>query len=209
MLKAKRPRTAAELFGQREIAKSGRERLEDIAIELFYLHGFNAVGIDQVLAEAGVTKTTFYKHFESKDDLIISALKKRDRMEREAWQRAVRTIAGDDPREQLLGLLDVVDIWFNDPQFRGCLFINAATEFPNPNDPIHQAAAEHKRATRDQVRDMAAAAGADDPETFADIYTMLLEGVFILRHVHNRDDAARMAKPQFERLIAESIPAAV
>ncbi len=187
------------------MAAKGRERIVDMAIELFYTHGFNAVGLDQVLAEVGVTKTTFYKHFESKDDLILAAVKKRDAWELAAWKRAVANIAGDDPRDQLVGLFDVLDIWFNAPDYKGCMFINTAAEFPNPADPIHQAAASHKQANRDLFRDMAVGAGMAeaDAETFADLFTMLFEGALILRHVHDRNDAAALARPQVERLVEQ------
>src|SRR5690606_1695921 len=104
---------------------------------------------------------------------------------------------------------DVLDVWFNDPSFGGCIFINAAAEFPDPSDPVHQAAARHKRRNRDAWRDLARAAGATDPETFADLYTATVEGTLILRHVHGRNDAARLTRPLVQRLIDEHIPAAV
>jgi len=174
-------KSAAELLGAPATAKAGRDRILDIAIDLFYRNGFNAVGLDRVLAAAGITKTTFYKHFDSKEDLMEQAVRKRDRLESDAWARALREAAGDDPRRQLLALFDVLDKWFNEPDFRGCIFINTAAEFPNPHDPIHRAAAEYKRHTRDAFRDMACAAGAADPDAFADHYTLLLEGTLILR----------------------------
>src|SRR5690606_20536784 len=118
-----------------------------------------------------------------------------------AWQRAVRKLAGNDPRAQLLAMFDVLDTWFNDPGFGGCIFINAAAEFPDPADPVHQAAAAHKRAAWQMICDWARRAGAKDPTAFADIYTAIFEGTLILRHVHSRNDAARLARPTIERLI--------
>jgi AcrR family transcriptional regulator len=199
-------KTAAELLGAPPPARGARDRLIHKAIDLFYRHGFNAVGLDRVLDEVGVTKTTFYKHFESKDDLMVQALRQRDEWEMQSWNRAVKQIAGDDPRAQLLGLLDVLDLWFNDPMYGGCIFINAAAEFPDPNDPVHKVAAEHKRKARDGFRDLAQAAGAEDPETFADRYAMLFEGTLIMRHVYHRNDAARMAKTMAQKLLEEFIP---
>jgi AcrR family transcriptional regulator len=201
-----RPKTAAELLGVPVVAERGRERLVDVAVELFYKYGFNAVGLDQVLAEAGVTKTTFYKHFDSKDALMVAAVQKRDQWETQAWRRAVGRMGGDDPRAQLLAFFDVLDIWFNDPDFKGCLFINTAAEFPNPHDPVHQAAAAHKRRARDEIRDLARKAGARDADAFADQYAMLIEGTLVLRQVHGRDDAARVARGMAERLIEEHMP---
>ncbi|MEZ0264284.1 MAG: TetR/AcrR family transcriptional regulator [Phycisphaerae bacterium] len=201
--------SAAELFGVRSVAKNARDRLLDTAIDLFYAHGFHAVGLDRVLAETGVTKTTFYKHFESKDDLVVAAIERRDEWERGAWGRAIGKLAGDDPRARLVALFDVLDVWFNDPSFGGCIFINAAAEFADPRDPAHQVAAAHKRRARDDFRDLARAAGATDPEALADQYTALFEGTLIMRHVHGRDDAARVIKPVIERLIEAFIPARV
>lgn len=199
----------AELFGLPDPPKVGRDRLIHVAIELFYSHGFQAVGIDRILAAAGVTKTTFYKHFESRDDLLVAAIERRDEWEMQAWTAAVQQLAGENPRAQLLAFFDVLDIWFNSPDFRGCQFINAAAEFPNPHDPVHAVAAEHKRKNRDFFRDLATSAGAADPDSFADQYTALVEGTLILRQVHGRDDAATVIKPAIESLVAESMPDAV
>jgi len=198
-------RSAADLFGVRGEPKNARDRLLDTAIDLFYANGFHAVGLDAILDETGVTKTTFYKYYESKDDLILEALRKRDAWELEAWQRAVEKIAGDDPRMKLLALFDVMDLWFNDPSFGGCLFLNAAAEYPDPRDPIHQAAAEHKKNCRNDYRDLARQAGVKDSEHFADIYTTIVEGTLVLRHVHHRNDAARIARPVIEKLLEESL----
>jgi AcrR family transcriptional regulator len=198
-----RSKTITQLLGVPDPPTTGRERLVVCAIELFYTHGFQAVGIDQVIAAAGVTKTTFYKHFESKTDLMVAAVQRRDEWELGAWMRAVQQLAGDDPRGQLLAFFDVLDIWFNDADFKGCLFLNTAAEFPNPNDPVHQAAAAHKRTSRDAFRDLAAAAGVPDPEDFADRYTALFEGTLVLRQVHGRNDAAKVIKPAVESLLAE------
>jgi AcrR family transcriptional regulator len=196
-------KSVTELFGLPDPPKTGRERLVGAAVELFYRHGFGAVGVDRVIAAAGVTKTTFYKHFESKDELMVAAVQRRDEWESKAWARAVRELAGDEPVAQLLAMLDVMNLWFNDPDFRGCMFLNTAAEFPNPHDPVHQAAAAYKRRARDHWRDLARNAGADAAaaEAFADCYTVLVEGALVLRQTHGRNDAARVVRPAVEQLI--------
>ena len=203
-----RLKTAAELLGLPEPPKTGRERLVAAAVDLFYRNGFGAVGIDQVIASAGVTKTTFYKHFESKDDLMVAAVQRRDEWESQAWGRAIQERVGDDPVAQLLGMFDVMDLWFNLPDFRGCMFLNTAMEFPNPHDPVHQAAAAYKRRTRDFWRDQAKRAGAEPAmaETFADCYAALVEGALILRQTQGRNDAARAIRPAVEQLIRTYLP---
>jgi AcrR family transcriptional regulator len=203
-------KTVSELFGLPPAPRTGRERLVAAAIDLYYRHGFSAVGIDQVIEAAGVTKTTFYKHFESKDHLMVAAVQRRDEWESQAWERAIRSMAGDDPVRQLLCTIDLLDLWFNNPDFIGCMFINAAAEFPNPHDPVHQAAAAYKRRTRDHRRDLALAAGADAQaaEAFADTFTALIEGILILRQTHGRNDAARVIRPAVQQLIDTYLPRA-
>ena len=200
---AARSKSVTELLGLPDPPKTGRERLVAAAIELFYRHGFGAVGIDRVIATAGVTKTTFYKHFEGKDDLMVAAVKRRDEWESRAWGRAVRKIGGDDPVKQLLAMFDVMDQWFNDPEFHGFMFMHAAAEFPNPHDPVHQAAASYRRKSRDHFRDLAREAGATalDAETFADCYAALIEGALILRQTHGRNDAAKVVKPAAVQMV--------
>ena len=188
--------------------RTGRERLVATAVELFYRRGFAAVGVDLVIATAGVTKTTFYKHFDSKDELMVAAVHRRDEWESQAWQKAIRKVAGDDPRRQLLGMLDVMDTWFNAPDYHGCMFINTAIEFPNPNDPVHQAAAAYKKKNRDNYRNLAVEAGADSAaaDTFADCYAALIEGTLILRQTQGRNDAARAVRPAVEQLMRVYLP---
>ncbi len=201
-------KSAVELLGVPPTPRTGRERLVAAAVDLFYRQGFQAVGIDQVIDHAGVTKTTFYKHFESKDDLMVAAVQRRDEWESQAWAKAIYKLAGDDPRQQLLVLFDVLDRYFTEPEFHGCMFLNTTIEFPNPHDPVHQAAAAYKRRARDNWRDTALRAGASAiaAETFADCYTALVEGALILRQTHGRDDAARVVKPAVQQLIDAYLP---
>lgn len=100
-------------------------------------------------------------------------------------------------------MFEVLDRWFNDDAFGGCIFINTAAEFPDPRDPVHQAAAAHKRQNRLEYVDLATRAGLRDPEAFADGYTALVEGALILRQTHGRNDAARVVKPFAEFLLRE------
>jgi hypothetical protein len=104
-------------------------------------------------------------------------------------------------------MFDVLDVWFNDADFRGCTFLNVASEFPNPHDPVHRATANHKLANRELVRSLAARAGAGDPDSFADLFMIAFEGALVLRQVYGRNDAARCARPLIEDLIEEQLPA--
>jgi hypothetical protein len=112
---------------------------------------------------------------------------------------------GEGPERQLVGLIDVLHILSVAPEFFGCQFINAAAEFPNPDDAIHWTAMSRKRANRDGVRDLALAAGTHEPDGFAESHTVLFEGALVLRHVHVRDNAARTVRPLIEQLIRNSV----
>jgi AcrR family transcriptional regulator len=202
----KRVTSAARVLGVPDEAKNGRGRLLDRAIDLFYASGFHAVGLDNILDAAGVTKTTFYKHFDSLEALMVAAVEQRHRWESDAWGRAVAEAAGDDERAKFLALFDLMDRWFNEPAFRGCIFINVAAEFPDPADPVHQAGAAYKKEQRDGWRDLAARLGAAEPDAFADQYAVLVEGTLILRHVHGRNDAARVTRPVAEALVDRHVP---
>jgi hypothetical protein len=101
-----------------------------------------------------------------------------------------------------------MDLWFNDPDFHGCMFLNAALEFPNPHDPVHRAAAAYKQRVRDHRRDLALEAGADPrgAEVFADCFTALLEGALVIRQTQGRNDAARAIRPAIENLLRTYLP---
>jgi AcrR family transcriptional regulator len=204
-----RRRSITELLGLPDPPTTGRERLVAAAVDLFYRNGFTSVGINHVIKAAGVTKTTFYKHFESKDELMVAAVRRRDEWESQAWARALHQRAGDDPVGQLLALLDILDMWFNNPDFHGCMFLNTAIEFPNPYDPVHQAAVAYKQKMRVNFLNMAKAAGAEpgDAEIFADCFAALIEGALVMRQTHHRDDAARAIRPAVEKLIEAYLPA--
>lgn len=199
-------KTIAELLGVPPQPTNARARLIAAGLELYYRYGFQAVGIDQVIDMAGVTKTTFYNNFESRDEFMVQCVRARDEWESTAWARAMRELAGEDPKAQLLAFFEIMDRWFNDPEFRGCMFVNVAAEFTDPRHPVHQAAAEHKKRSRDGIRDLAARAGAIDPDAFADQFTILAEGTLLLRHVYGRNDAARVALPTLHALLERFMP---
>lgn len=195
------PRTAAELFGRGAKPRGTRERLLHAALELFYEHGFHAIGVDRIIDTVGVTKTTFYKHFDSRDDLILEAVTLRNEWESDAFAKAVQAKAGHEPRAMLLGMFDVLDDWFTGPSYQGCIFISACAEFPSAKHPVHRAAAAHFAASEEQIRSIAKAAGARDPEALARQWVMLLQGAVTLRLTVGDDGAARRARGLAEVLL--------
>ena len=197
-------KTAAELFGDGTTPQGTRDRLIEAATNLYYECGIHAVGLDRILAEVGVTKTTFYNHFESRDELAVEVIRRRDKWELETSYNEIEERADGDPKQMLLTMFDVLDEWFTGADYRGCLFINAAFEFPNPHDPVHQAAAAHKLAQREQIRKTAKRAGVADPEGLADRWMVLMEGALTVRQEMQDQTAAKTAKQMAERFLEDA-----
>lgn len=193
-----------ELFGDGEPPKSTKERILDHAQDLFYSRGFHAVGVDLIVSEAGLTKATFYNHFESRDSLIEEVIKWSDRRVSESFMAAVRERAGWDAKAALLAMFDVLHDWFNDPDYYGCQFLSACMAFPDPNDPIHKAAGAHYLTTADEIAGIAKSAGVTDSVGFAAQWLVLIEGAVAHRAITQDDNAARVAKATGEVLLANS-----
>jgi AcrR family transcriptional regulator len=172
---------------------STRDKLVEAAGDLFYERGFQAVGLDQVLERVGITKTAFYKHFDSKDALIVAVLEERDgRDVRELL--AYVTQHGADPKARILAMFDFLGDWFREPGFRGCLFLNASTEFPNPNDPINRAATLHGTHMAAVVRGLLVQAGVRDPDGLTRQLMLLVGGAIQSRHMRVDLEAAGVAR---------------
>jgi len=158
-----------------EDRRPARARVLETATRLFYAEGVHAVGIDRIIAEAGVAKATFYHHFPSKDDLVRAYV-----VEQSSWQRtAAASLPTAAPRETLAAIFTFMCDFGAGPDYRGCPFINAAAEYPAPDHPVRQAIAEHRRWMRDLYRDLLAAHGQPDAERTADILMLLRDGLSV------------------------------
>ena len=188
------------------MASAKRDRLIDTAIELFNRDGYRATGIDKILAESGVAKMTLYNHFGSKDELILAALKRRDARWR-AWFGHALARRAESPRGRLLAVFDALEEWFAQADFQGCMFMRAASEFCACDDPIHAASAEHQRLFLAELRDLAAAAGAQRPAKLAREILLLVMGAIVATQVNGPVDAGKAAKKAAEVLIEEALAA--
>lgn len=186
--------------------KTAREKLIEAADDLFYRQGFHAVGLDQVLDQVGVTKTTFYNHFESKENLIEEVLKWHDRWWRDYFAMKLREHGGDTPRGQLEAIFDVIQEMVSSDEFNGCIFVNVVVEFPLPHDPIHQLAAQHKEKMIDLLREIAGYAGASDPLGLAKQLSILMEGAYVTQQVQSNPAAMEIPKNISHALIAQQVP---
>jgi AcrR family transcriptional regulator len=145
------------------MAKQPREHLVSVALKLFHQYGFHATGIDKILAESGVAKNTLYRHFKSKDELILASLRKQDEEFRNWLMREVES--HNNAVERLLAVFDVYEEWSRTPAFFGCMFINASAEFSDADSPIHAFCKEHKRLVTRYIQDLANTANILDAAT--------------------------------------------
>lgn len=168
-------------------APSTRDRILDAATELFYAHGIRAVSADKIIDRAGITKVTFYRHFRTKDTLVVAYLERQAAWERGALD-ALRASAGD--AEALRRFAASVGTEACKPGFRGCSFINAAAEYAEPDSQVRAVVAEHRTWYRQTFAAMARALGVADAEQAADELMMLRDGAMLSGYL---DDPARVS----------------
>jgi len=189
---------------ERIMRPTKRDELVRKALAAFYRNGFQATGMDRLAVETGVSKTSMYKHFRTKEELILAALRLRDEQFRNLLTRRLEALA-DTPRGQLLALFDVLGEWFAQDDFRGCMFIKASAEYQERDHPIHVQSAEHKRLLFVHARKLAEAAGASDPVALARALMLLQEGAIVTAHLGYTKDPAGDAKASARVLIAVAL----
>jgi len=156
-----------------------RDRILEVASELFYRNGIRAIGVDTVVERSGVAKTTLYKHFHSKDELVAEVLRHRDAHWR-AWLEAEVLARAPDPAGRVAAVFDALADWYASDDFRGSAFINARAELPDPEHPANLAALDHVAAVRAYFARLAAAAGAADPERAAAQMQLVMKGATVM-----------------------------
>ncbi|MEK7885591.1 TetR/AcrR family transcriptional regulator [Burkholderia contaminans] len=156
-------------------APDTRERILQTASELFYREGTRAVGVDLIVAQAGVAKTSLYRHFATKDDLIEAFLLREDADFWAHWD-AVAAKYRRTPREELDAQLQWIGERIARPGYRGCPQINIAAEYADGNHPARKVAVAHKQELRRRLAELAGAIGVDEPETFALRLATVIDG---------------------------------
>lgn len=185
--------------------RSARERILETAGTLFYRSGFGAVGIDTIIAQSGVAKMTLYRHFPSKDALIVAYLERANELFW-GWYEESVAVAGK-PEAQLEALFEGIGAMVRSPQCLGCTFQTAAAEFPTLTHPGHSAALAHKQAVHARLRDLTVGAGLRDPETLADHLALLIDGAWAAVRMYGPDNPARDVAAAARALIAAHQPA--
>jgi AcrR family transcriptional regulator len=185
-------------------AAETREHVLGVAHELFYWHGIRATGVDRVAAEAGVAPTTLYRLFASKDDLIAAYIERADRLYRE-WFDAAAAAGGPDPRGQILAVFDALGEQVQPQHCRGCPFLMALAEFPDPAHPAHRAAVTMKTWVRDRFGQLTAALASSRrttrPALLADQLSLVMEGTYASAQALAADGPARHARTVAESLL--------
>ncbi|MFL5922200.1 MAG: TetR/AcrR family transcriptional regulator [Gaiellaceae bacterium] len=184
---------------------SARDRILASAYELFSRNGVRAVGIDEVIRRAQVAKATLYRHFPSKDDLVLAFLQQREQVWTRDWVEAEARRRADTPEEQLLAIFDLFDDWFHREDFEGCSFINVLLEMNDRETTLGRASAAHLANIRSIIVQLATEAGLRDPDQFAHSWHILMKGSIVAAGEGDRD-AARRAQAMGRLLIAQHRP---
>lgn len=176
-----------------------RRRIMETASSLFYAEGIHAVGIDRIIADATVAKATFYHHFPSKDELVRAYIEERSRQQRALFA----SLSEEDPRERLLALFTVIADWCALPGFRGCLFINAAAEYPDSAHPVRQAIVDHRAWFRGALQELVESGGYREADRVASALVVLRDGLAVGAYLDDGDDLREVVREAVLRALGE------
>jgi AcrR family transcriptional regulator len=177
-----------------------RERILATASALFYRQGVRAVGVDLVVEQAGVAKTSLYRHFRTKDDLIAAFLQREDEDFWGGWDR-VSQRHRDDPLAELEAHLDWIGERVGRPNYRGCPQINVAAEFPDSDHPARKVAAAHKQELRRRLKGIAERLRVKRPDELAGQLSLLINGAFVSSQLLSADEAGPLLRTTARALL--------
>jgi len=184
-----------------------RTRILDAAYELFSTRGIRVVGIDAIVERSGVARMTLYRHFGSKDELVLAFLEQRDEQWTRGWLQAEVAERASAPADRLLAVFDVFDGWFRTDGFEGCSFINVMLEGAGGDEPWQRASIAYLAGIRRFLEDLAREAGIADADNFARQWHILMKGSIVAAGEGDRE-AARRAQELGRLLLAQHLPAA-
>jgi AcrR family transcriptional regulator len=182
-----------------------RVRILKSARELFYRDGIHTVSVDAVAEAAGTNKTTLYRHFDSKDELVAECLREVARELDRAWAEIEREHAGA-PKQQLLAWLRFIADFKVGPDQRGCAFANAAIQLPDPNHPARRVIEAAKNRHRQMIVELCRKAGLRDPELLADELFLLGEGARVARQALGPRGPVERLSEMFQSLVTAHTP---
>lgn len=179
----------------------------DAAYDLFSRRGIRAVGIDAVIERSGVARMTLYRHFSSKEQLVLAYLERREEEWTRNWLQAEVERRATGAADRLLAVFDVFDEWFRSEDFEGCAFIHVMLETADARDAVHTASTESLARIRAFLARLAREAGVDDPDDVARKWHILMKGSIVAAGEGDAD-AARRAQALGRLLLIEVLPAA-
>ena len=168
-----------------------RDRILAAAYDLFSRHGIRAVGIDAIIEESGVARMTLYRHFTSKEQLVLAFLQQREMLWTNGWMQEAVMRRARSPRERLLVTFDILSEWFALDGFEGCTFVNVMLETTRRDDTVRRAAVEYLANIRSFLAQLATEAGIRDADGFARKWQMLMKGSIVSAAEGDLDAAAR------------------
>ena len=180
-------------MSQTRTTSKARQRIIETANALFYSEGIRAVGIDRIIAQAGVAKMTLYNHFSSKDDLILEVLKFREQQFTAFFDDTVSQHV-EKGADRIEAFFATLDDWFTSQGFRGCSFINAAVELADPEHPASQFAADHKHRSHQRLTELIKETVDPEAAVAAPAIALLAEGAIVAALVKGDRNAAHVAK---------------
>jgi AcrR family transcriptional regulator len=185
-------------------ATDARDRILNTASTLFYQQGIRAIGVDTIIAKSDVAKTTFYRYFPAKDNLVVAYLEERNQRFWELFEATVIQFQ-EQPKQQLLAIFNWLDELMASPDSQGCPFLTVASEFPEIDYPGHQVAIAHKTKMRDRLAAIAAASGIKQADELSTGLMLLIDGAFVQRRLYqthqiNLCQAATMHIHAYEEL---------
>jgi AcrR family transcriptional regulator len=156
-----------------------RDRILAAAYDLFSRQGIRAVGIDAIIEQSGVARMTLYRHFTSKEQLVLAFLEQREMHWTSGWLQAEVASRARAPRDRLLAIFDVFDEWFRLDGFEGCTFINVMLETSQPDDAVRRATVDYLARIRVFLADLAKEAGIRDADAFARKWHIIMKGSIV------------------------------
>jgi AcrR family transcriptional regulator len=190
-------------MGRTREPSEARQRILETADRLFYRDGIRAVGIDRIIAEAGVAKMSLYRHFPSKDDLILAVLQYREQGVLEFFRSALER-HGKKAKKPLRAFFAALKEWFETPGFRGCAFQNAAVELADPAHPGTGFVRGHKQRFSEFLRGLVEETVGKAAATVAPAVTILVEGAVVTAVIQGKPDAADVARDAALKLVGEA-----
>lgn len=184
---------------------STHENLIKAGLDLFHRYGIHPVGLDRILQKAGVTKTTFYNHFESKETFACAVIDSFGEQIREKFDLQRDGGHDRDVKQQLLLAFDLLQEATVGKPFSGCLLVCAGVSSGDANDPVRQAAVRNKLMLSQVFRKLASEAGIKDPRRFASRFSLLFDGAAIARQLYGDRSKVEEARKMAEQMIDEEL----